>query len=158
SADKGVKIWDAASGHEMLTLDGHAGPVTSVAFSPESRALVSGLQAPPLLASASADRTIKVWDAVTGRLIFTLLGHQAVVNCVAFSHDGNRLASAGGDMTVRVWDADSGQEMMTLAGHTFAVYGVAFSPDGKRLASTSADKMVKVWDAASGQETLNLKG
>jgi WD40 repeat protein/serine/threonine protein kinase len=158
SADTTVKLWDAGNGHELLTLHGHMGAVTSVAFGPLPRGSASGIHASGLLASAGVDRSIKVWDAVNGRLILTLLGHDDVVNCVTFSPDGSRLASASRDMTVRVWDLESGQEKMTLTGHTFAVYCVAFSPDGTRLATSSADRMVKVWDMASGQETLNLRG
>jgi predicted NACHT family NTPase len=122
--------------------------VLSVAFSPDGERL----------ASASADRTIKVWNTAGGRLILDLKGHTDDILCVAFSPDGDRLASASSDSKVKIWDADSGQEMQTLEGHTFGVNCVAFSPDGKRLASASADKMVKVWDTVSGQVTLTLKG
>jgi hypothetical protein len=145
-----VMVWDATDGRELLTL-GHTAVVTSVAFSPQREK--------GLLASADADGEIKLWDIVTGRMIFTLSGHTKAVNRVMFSPDGSRLASASGDMTVRVWNVNNGQEIMRpLTGHTYAVYCVAFSPDGKRLASASADKMVKLWDMTSGQETLNLKG
>jgi WD40 repeat protein len=88
-------MWDAATGRETLSLQGHTGPVESVAFSPDGKRL----------ASASKDGTVKVWDAATGQEILTLKGHTDQVLSVAFSPDGKRLASASADGTVKVWDA-----------------------------------------------------
>ena len=99
-----------------------------------------------LLASASLDRTLKLWAVASGKEVWTLHGHRKGVNGVAFSPDGRRLASASEDRTVRVWDVATGQELLTLSGHTHSVYGVAFSPDGHRLASTGSDGTVKIWD------------
>ena len=110
------------------------------------------------LASASNDKTLKLWDAATGQELLTLKGHTGSVNGVSFSPDGKRLASASDDRTLKLWDAATGQELLTLKGHTGSVNGVSFSPDGKRLASASWDKTLKLWDAATGQELLTLKG
>jgi WD40 repeat protein/tRNA A-37 threonylcarbamoyl transferase component Bud32 len=140
SYDQTVKVWDARSGQELLTLQGHAGP--------------DGKR----LASASFDRTVKVWDAQTGQEVLTLKGHTSHVTSVCFSPDGKRLASASYDQTLKVWNALTGQEQLTLKGHTRYVLSVHFSPDGKRLASASSDQTVKVWDAQTGKEQLTLKG
>jgi WD40 repeat protein/serine/threonine protein kinase len=139
-----LKVWDAFSGQELLTLMGHASAFTSVAFSPDGTRL----------ASASTDGTVKVWDVVSGQEVLTLKGHTGAVNSVAFSPDGKRLASGGGGDSkpgeVKVWEAAGGQEVLTLPGHNSSVYSVAFSPDGKRLASSCWSE-VKVWDSGSGQ-------
>ena len=133
---------------ELLTLNGHTSNVMSVAFSPDGQRL----------ASASADKTVKVWNAATGQKMLTLKGHTNWVHSVTFSPDGKRLASGGSDHTVKVWDAATGQCLLTANGHSDYVSSVAFSPDGRRLASGSKDKTVKVWDAATSQETLTIKG
>jgi WD40 repeat protein/predicted Ser/Thr protein kinase len=156
SAGGAVRVWDATSGLEPLTLQGHTSFVIGVAFSPDGTRI----------ASAGGDTTVRVWDAASGEQLALLKGHTVnrtsrgdkSVYSVAFSPDGTRIASAGGDTTVRVWDAASGQELLTLQGHTLPVYSVAFSPDGTRIASAGGDTTVRVWDAASGQELLTLQG
>jgi WD40 repeat protein/tRNA A-37 threonylcarbamoyl transferase component Bud32 len=143
--DQTVKVWDAATGQRIHTLSVPA--ASSMAFSPDSRRLVSAGAGP-----------MKVWDVTTGQEVLTLTGHTNLVHSVAFSPDGRRLASASMDQTIKVWDAASGQETATLKGHTNAVHSVAFSPDGRRLVSASDDHTVKVWDAENGQKTLTLLG
>jgi WD40 repeat protein/serine/threonine protein kinase len=148
SVDQTVKVWEAATGKEMLTLKGHTGAVASVAYSPDGRCL----------ASAGWDRTVRVWDAATGQELLKLQGHTDGVTGVAYSPDGRCLASAGWDQTVKVWDAAGGKELFNLKGHTAWVSSVAYSPDGRCLASASWDGTVKVWDAASGKWLRNLEG
>ncbi|KAJ5223161.1 uncharacterized protein N7469_009401 [Penicillium citrinum] len=125
----------------LQTLEEHSGPVNSVVFSHDSK----------LLASASDDSTVKVWDASSGHCLQTLEEHSGPVNSVVFSHDYRLLASASDDSSVKVWDVSSGQCVQTLEDNSSAVNSVVFSHDSKILASALADGIVKVWDASSSQ-------
>jgi WD40 repeat protein/tRNA A-37 threonylcarbamoyl transferase component Bud32 len=147
TADKEITIWDASTGWQLrCTFSGHTDAVTCVTYNPDGSRL----------ASASQDKTVKVWYATTALELRTLRGHTGWVHSVAFSADGQHLASASEDKTVKVWDVTTGEELRTLTGHTDAVTCLTYSPDGKRLASASNDKSVKLWDAVNGQQLLTL--
>jgi WD40 repeat protein/tRNA A-37 threonylcarbamoyl transferase component Bud32 len=143
-----VKLWDAASGKEILTLPGQSITVRSVAFSPDGKRIVSG----------NGDGTLKIWQDSFDKLPTVLKAHALSVTGVAFSPDGKRIVSGSADKTVKVWDTETGQHTITLQGHTGAVTSVAFSKDGTRIASGSADKTVRVWAAASAPSTFTLSG
>src|SRR5262249_35776097 len=104
------------------------------------------------LASASFDRTVKVWDTQSGKLLHDLHDPAGGALGVAFAPGGRRLAWGGTDATIKVWDGP-GTEPQILRGHTSWVQGVAFSPDGHRLGSASADGTVKIWKAPAEAET-----
>ena len=109
----------------LQTLEGHTGGVSSVAFSPDSKQIVSG----------SSDATVRRWDAATGQqLLPALEGHTGGVSSVAFSPDSKQIVSGSYDTTVRRWDAATGQQLLpALQGHTGGVSSVAFSPDDKQI-------------------------
>jgi WD40 repeat protein/tetratricopeptide (TPR) repeat protein len=120
---------------ELNRLERHKDKVYSVSFSPDGQ----------FIASASADKTVKLWRT-DGTLLKPLMEHNDEVWSVSFSPDGQFIASASADKTVKLWRID-GTLLKTLTGHKDKVYGVSFSPDGQLIASASADKTIKLWRA-----------
>ncbi|NQE37420.1 AAA-like domain-containing protein [Microcoleus asticus] len=133
---------------ERNSLEEHSNVVISVAFSPDGKTL----------ASASSDKTIKLWNLQSQKPIATLTGHSNSVRSIAFSPDGKILASASYDHTIKLWHLETQTQVTTLTGHSNQVYSVAFSPDGKALACASGDNTIKLWHLESQKPIATLTG
>ena len=132
---------------QFLTLSGHNGYVSSVAFSPDGS----------LIASGSWDNTIKIWRVSDGSLMLTLSGHSDDVCSVVFSPDGSLLASGSSDETIKIWRVSDGSLVRTLSEGTPNITKVAFSPDGSLIAS-GIYKTIKLWRVSNGSLVRTLSG
>jgi len=128
---------------EREELLGHRGTVTSVAYSPKGS----------VIATASIDQTIRLWDSETRELKKTLSGHKSWVNAIAFLHEGT-LVSGSSDGTVKLWDVTTGECTKTLAATKAEVRSIAVSRDGKRIAAGIRYGITKVWDTTDWSETV----
>ncbi|ELS04467.1 WD40 repeat-containing protein [Xenococcus sp. PCC 7305] len=111
-----------------------------------------------ILATSHSDRTVRVWEVVTGRELLTLKCHNDWVRSVAWNPDGQALASASYDSTIKIWNPINGQCLQNLNGHYGTAVSVAWSPDGQLLASGSSDKTIKIWNPINGQCFQTLTG
>lgn len=121
------------SASERNRLEGHSDVIWCVSFSPDNQ----------LIASASRDKTVKIWRP-NGSLVTTLNGHEDSVTSVTFSRDSQLIASSSWDGTVRLWRRN-GTLVRTLRGHVGHVYGVSFSASGEKIASVGSDRTIRIW-------------
>jgi WD40 repeat protein len=126
----------------------HNGFVNSVVFSPDSR----------FIASASSDKTIKIWGGYTGNLKLALSGHTDAVLSVAISPDSKILASGSVDKTIRLWDCTTWKPLEIFTQHLAAINTVVISPDGHTLISGSTDTTIKLWNLYTRELICTLTG
>ena len=139
-SDDGVRVWDAVTGENVLSLE-HGHKVWSVAWLPDGSRIATGSDG------------VRVWDAVTGENVLSL-EHDRLVKLVAWSPDSRRIAT-GSDDGARVWDAVTGESLFSLK-RSRLVDSVVWSPDGSRIATASAGG-VRVWDAVTGESLFSLE-
>jgi eukaryotic-like serine/threonine-protein kinase len=137
-----IELWNTRTGERSALLAGHTGLVSGVAFRADGR----------LLASASSDRTVRIWDVDAAKCVDVLTGNTDQVYSVAFHPDGTRLASAGRDRAVWLWDLATGLDVARLDGHANYVFSLAFSPNGTSIVSGSGDGTVRLWDTEPPRE------
>jgi hypothetical protein len=143
SDDGSAKIWNAATGTEVLTLTGHSAGVTAVAISGDGTRIATG----------SYDQTTRLWDAATGKLLALLRGHTAPVYALGFSPDGARIVTAGADGTLRLWTTREGQLVARMNADSAAT-AVEFSMDGLTLVSGYENGSVRIWDLRTTQSKM----
>ena len=108
--------------------------------------------------TAGEDKTVRLWNADTGRCIRTFKGHTESVWSVLLSFDEHSVVSGSWDNTIRIWDVETGRCHRVLKGHTAQIFRIAWSDDQRRIASVSDDRTVRLWDVSTGDCLQVLDG
>jgi WD40 repeat protein len=143
-----AKLWDVTTGQELRSFSKHKGYVSSIAFSPDGRSVLS----------VGPDNLMALWDVDTGKEQRSFSGHTGPVWSVAPSPDGRFALTGSFDATLKLWQLDTGKELRGFGGHTGPVWSVAFSPDGRFALSGGEDNTLILWEAATGKELRSFRG
>jgi len=136
SDDFTMFMWDPSTGKKPLhRMTGHVQLVNHVVFSPNGH----------FVASASFDRSVRLWDGATGKFVAAMRGHVQAVYQVCWSADSRLLLSASKDSTLKVWDVATKKQKLELPGHADEIFSVDWSPDGQKVASGGKDRVLKMW-------------
>jgi len=128
----------------FVELKGHTDVVLPVKYSPDGKIIVTG----------SADKTVRIWNAETGKELHTLEGHTDTVLFIEFSPDRKNICTSGHDELARIWDIESGKNLLELKGRASI-----FFPDGKRVATVSwEEELTRIWNVESGKELQTIVG
>ncbi|EKM58624.1 uncharacterized protein PHACADRAFT_253089, partial [Phanerochaete carnosa HHB-10118-sp] len=175
-----ITVWRLQDGLTVqhLGVEGHEDTIWSIAFSPDSKHIVSGSADAlalvwdvgtgdidvmavaysldgALIATGSSDHSLRIWGALSGALLYSFEDLGSDIKRVVFSPDGSRLAACS-DVSVTVWDPREGARIATLPEHNSAIWCMAFSPNSDRIVTGSEDSSARVWDASSGEVLVEL--
>uniref|UniRef100_A0A453A5F6 Uncharacterized protein n=7 Tax=Triticinae TaxID=1648030 RepID=A0A453A5F6_AEGTS len=136
SDDFTMFLWEPTiSKQPKARMTGHQKVVNHVYFSPDGQ----------WLASASFDKSVKLWNGITGKFVAAFRGHVADVYQISWSADSRLLLSGSKDSTLKVWDIRARKLKQDLPGHADEVYAVDWSPDGEKVVSGGKDRVLKLW-------------
>lgn len=131
---------EVATVNPLQVLQGHANPINALLLTLGNNQLIS----------ASADKTVKVWDLTSGEVLQTLRGHTSFINAIAVSPDGQQLASGSADGEIRLWDLASGETRQTFADSSVSINALAITRNGQQIISGNAEGVIQRWDLSTG--------
>lgn len=143
-----AKLFNMADGQLLADFVTAGDSMFAVALSPDGKRI----------ASAGADRAIRVCATDTGEVQLLVEDHADWVMDLAWSPDGTKLASASRDKTSKVFDATTGESLVTFNGHGEPVFGVGFTPDGNQVVTGGRDKQIRIWNVSDAKQVREIKG
>ncbi len=144
-----VQAWDANTGHHVINYhEPYFSRFETLIWLPDGKSIVAG----------GDDSLVWIWNAVTGKVQHTYLGHTDWVITLACSPDGRYIASGSNDQTVQVWEVATGRQVVIYRGHSSGIGSVTWSPDGRYIASASFDMTVQIWEVATGRPVFTYRG
>ena len=158
SDDGTGRIWNV-NNTDSIELSGLTGPNAAIAFSPDGKLLATeGGPDTEGGVNLLGDYPVTVWDVGTGKVKFTISGHEQAITGITFSPNGRFIVTTSGDSTGRVWGNGDGRLISVLRGHTGSVSRAVFSLDGRFIVTASRDNTARVWDAQTFQSLATLRG
>jgi WD40 repeat protein len=174
SYDGTARVWEVASGKQIMVLEGHTGGVRAVAFSPDGDYILTvGQRVTSLTANgntiplptgmltddaAPPDNTVRVWDAESGKPLTVITELTSEINLAVFSADSKMIATATNDGTVRVRTATTGEDITKFSGGHSNLNSIAFSPDGKFVLTAGNDQTAQIWKVANSTSVAQPVG
>src|SRR5581483_9432996 len=144
-----IKVFEVGTWKLVTDIkNGHSDTVYGVCFSPDGK----------MLATAAADKFVKVWEIPSGKFVKSFEGHTHHVLDVGWMFDGKLLASAGGDNTVKVWDFEKGEQARTIPAHGKQVTRLVFINKKPEFLTAGGDNQVKAFNATNGGNVRNFGG
>jgi len=141
-------FFSVAQQPKLVLPRGHTLPLSNAIYSPDGKKILT----------ISFDRTAKLWDATTGKLLTELIGHRNGITTAAFSPDSKKVLTGAFDNMAIIWDVATSKFITILKGHLAEINSVMFSQDGQRAVTASYDKTARIWDAKSGELLVVIKG
>ncbi|ETO10930.1 NB-ARC domain-containing protein [Reticulomyxa filosa] len=144
-----IQIHNTLSGEKLHILKGHLEKIDGMQITSDGTKVIS----------CSWDRTIRIWDVLSGQQIQMLEGaHTQNIVGIQLSPDESKLLSYSWDTIIRIWDLLNEKPIQILQGHTWHITAARFSPDGSRIVSSSNDSTIRIWDVLSGKQLQIIEG
>lgn len=161
-----IKVVDATTSEELLSLSGHREWIRDLAVSPNGRKIVSAScrtlvnigharyeYAADEEEMAVTENTIMIWDAITGEKLLSFPAHSNRINSISFSPDGKQFVTTSFDRNIKIWDVETGKEMQNMKWEMNSVsQDAVFTPDGNKVVSGHLSGLIKIWDVQTGEK------